>query len=192
MISHFHRCIFVKVPKTAGTSVARALGCEHVLRPHRDIVEIREALKPDPKLARCTDEYFKFGFVRNPWDRVVSLYCRREGRMIGEQMSFESFVKWIEYASDTCIHPSRHRYQLDWFRDDNGDIAVNFIGKFENLESDFRYVCGQLGTDAVLPHLRHNPTKPQHYTEYYSPRTRDVIAAKFGVDIEHFGYEFGS
>jgi hypothetical protein len=160
MISHSHRCIFVKVPKTAGTSVAVALGCEHVHRPHRNIVEIREVLESDVRLARCTDEYFKFGFVRNPWDRVVSLYCRREGQLIGQRMSFDAFVDWIEYASDTCVHPSRHRYQIDWFRDDKGDIAVDFIGKFENLESDFRYVCRHLDTDAQLPHLRHNPTKP--------------------------------
>lgn len=192
MISHTHRCIFVKVPKTAGTSVAVALGCEHVERPHRNIREIRHALESDAKLARCTDEYFKFGFVRNPWDRVVSLYFRKEGQTVGDQMPFDAFVDWIEYASDTCIHPSRHRYQLDWFRSDDGDIAVDFIGKFENLERDFEYVCRRIGADAVLPHLRHNPARQRHYTDYYSPRTRDVIAKKFAVDIENFGYRFGS
>jgi hypothetical protein len=191
VISHSHRCIFVKVPKTAGTSVALALGCEHVLRPHRNLVEIRDALRSNPELSRLTDEYFKFGFVRNPWDRVVSLYLRREGQMMSNQMSFESFVEWIEHASDTCIHPSRHKYQLDWFRDENGDIGVDFIGRFENLESDFRHVCHRLGADAALPHVRRNATKTRHYTEYYSPQTRETIAAKFAVDIEHFGYEFG-
>ncbi|NIN38330.1 MAG: hypothetical protein GTO67_06490, partial [Gammaproteobacteria bacterium] len=71
----------------------------------------------------------------------MSLYFRKEGQTVGDQMPFDAFVDWIEYASDTCIHPSRHRYQLDWFRSDDGDIAVDFIGKFENLERDFEYVC---------------------------------------------------
>jgi hypothetical protein len=79
MISHSHRCIFVKVPKTAGTSVAVALGCEHVHRPHRNIVEIREVLESDVRLARCTDEYFKFGFVRTPTNISSSVSCATRG-----------------------------------------------------------------------------------------------------------------
>jgi len=41
-----------------------------------------------------------------------------------------------------------------------------------------------------LPHRRANP-RERHYTEYYDERTREVIANKFRIDIEQFGYEFG-
>ena len=47
-----------------------------------------------------------------------------------------------------------------------------------------------LGVSEKLPHRRANP-RERHYTEYYNGHTRDVIANKFRVDIEHFGYEFG-
>ncbi len=195
MISHRHRCIFVKVPKTAGTSVARALSLRHVGKPHRDIVQIREAVADNPACAAypgCFDEYFKFGFVRNPWDRVVSLFLRKErGRELAPA-GWDEFIGWIENASDTCIHPTPHRNQIDWFLDEHGEIAVDFIGRFENLEADFAKICGRLGIPTPkLPHEKRNAPGRKHYTEYYSPAQRDTIGEKFSVDIQQFGYTFG-
>jgi hypothetical protein len=192
MISHEHRCIFVKVPKTAGTSIASALRCEHLGPPHRDIVQIRDALAGIGRSA-CLESYFKFGFVRNPWDRVVSLHCRKErGRTLGPP-GFAEFVAWIENASDTCVHPTAHRNQRDWFLDERGEVGVDFIGRFENLAGDFRVICGRLGiAPPPLPHEKRNASGRKHYTEYYTPALRDIVAEKFRVDIEAFGYEFGA
>jgi len=131
----------------------------------------------------------QFGFVRNPWDRVVSLYERTEALQVRNEMTFEQFVNWIEYSSATCVHSSPHRYQLDWFVDPNGNVLADFIGKFERLEEDWAFVAQKLGLSEKLPHRRANP-RDRHYTEYYNSRTRDVIANKFRVDIERFGYEF--
>ena len=135
------------------------------------------------------ETYFKFGFVRNPWDRIVSLYERAEALQLRKEMSFEEFVDWIQYSSATCIHSSPHRYQLDWFVDPNGNLLADFIGKFERLGEDWAFVAQKLRVEEKLPHRRANP-RGRHYTEYYTPRTRDIIAAKFKVDIERFGYEF--
>jgi hypothetical protein len=77
------------------------------------------------------ETYFKFGFVRNPWDRIVSLYERKEVGQLRDKMTFEQFVDWIQYSSATCIHSAPHRYQLDWFVDHNGNVLADFIGKFE-------------------------------------------------------------
>ena len=138
---------------------------------------------------RQFESYFKFGFVRNPWDRVVSLYERTEALQLRNEMSFEQFVDWIQYSSATCVHSSPHRYQLDWFVDANGNLLADFIGKFERLDEDWAFVAQKLGVEEKLPHRRENP-RARHYTEYYTPRTRDIIAAKFKVDIERFDYEF--
>src|SRR5438270_13403277 len=80
--------------------------------------------------------YFKFGFVRNPWDRVGSLYERNEAVQIRPQMSFEEFVRWIEYSSSTCVHSSPHRYRIDGFVDANGEMLADFNGRFERLPED--------------------------------------------------------
>ena len=137
------------------------------------------------------ETYFKFGFVRNPWDRVVSLYERNEALQLRNRMSFDQFVEWMQYSSSACLQPSPHRYQLDWFVDPNGTILADFIGKFERLEADWAFVAQKLGVNPELPHWRPNP-RARHYTEYYNDETKQLVADKFRVDIEHFGYEFGA
>jgi hypothetical protein len=215
MISHKYKCIFVEVPKTGSTSVRAILGKAYI--PHLNLVEIKTLMENswthfggrknrilsalyqlvprDRKIdigRRQFETYFKFGFVRNPWDRVVSLYERGEPLQMKDKMSFEEFVDWIQYSSATCIHSSPHRYQLDWFVDGNGKILADFIGRFERLEEDWAFIAHKLGiATQILPHRRANP-RARHYTEYYHARTREIIAQKFRVDIEHFGYEFGT
>ena len=135
------------------------------------------------------EAYFKFGFVRNPWDRVVSLYERTEALQLREKTTFDEFVDWIQYSSATCVHSSPHRYQLDWFVDPNGNVLADFIGKFERLDEDWAFVAKKLGVSESC--LIKDPIRgARHYTEYYTPRTRDIIANKFKVDIERFDYEF--
>jgi len=65
---------------------------------------------------------------------------------------------------------------------------MNFIGSFEDLDSDWNVVADILRIDARLPHV--NLIKEKHYTEYYSEKTKAIVAEKFRVDIETFGYEF--
>jgi hypothetical protein len=212
MISHRYKCIFVEVPKTASTSVRAILGTPP--KPHLNLWQIKflmenywtrsgglgnrllEAaylLLPAARRERVGrgqfESYFKFGFVRNPWDRTVSLYKRREGMQLREKMTFDDFVEWITFSSSTCVHPMPSRNQLDWFVDPHGNVIADFIGKFETLADDWRFVAGKLGVSPELPHLNENPAG-RHYTEFYTPKTRQIIAEKFRTDIEHFGYTF--
>lgn len=212
MISHQYKCIFVQIPKTGSTSVRAILG--KAISPHLNLWEMKMlmerywmvrrgrkdrvleslylTLPKEKRLERGReqfDSYFKFGFVRNPWDRVVSLYERKEALELRQNMSFEQFVDWIQYSSATCVHSSPHRYQLDWFVDPNGAVLADFVGRFERLADDWRFVAQKIGATEELPHRRTNP-RPRHYTEYYDNNTREIIAGKFKVDIEHFGYQF--
>jgi len=212
MISHRHKCIFVQVPKTGSTSIRVLLG--KPIRPHLNLWEIKTLMESywpvrggrTNRIIECFylmlsrerrleigrqqfQSYFKFGFVRNPWDRVVSLYERREALELKAQMTFDQFADWIQYSSSTCIHSSPHRYQLDWFVDPNGKVLADFIGRFERLEKDWAFVAKNLGLSETLPHARANP-RTRHYSEYYTPRTRRLIEEKFKVDIETFGYQF--
>jgi hypothetical protein len=158
----------------------RILECLYLALPKQRRMEIGQ---------RQFDTYFKFGFVRNPWDRVVSLYERTEAQQMRDQMTFTEFVEWIEYSSSTCVHSSPHRYQLDWFVDPNGKVLADFIGRFERIEQDWAYVAQKLGIREPLSHQRAS-FRTRHYTEYYDGRTREIIAQRFKVDIDHFGYEF--
>jgi Sulfotransferase family len=213
MISHRYKCIFVEVPKTGSTSVRRILGA--AIKPHLSLSEIKrmmesnwvirggrkdrimEWLYPMLPAERRKERgrqqfasYFKFGFVRNPWDRVVSLYERNEATQMRQEMTFEEFVRWIQYSSATCVHSSPHRYQLDWFVDADGRMLADFIGRFERLQEDWAVIAKKLGVSETLPHARGNP-RLRHYTEYYTPETARLIEEKFKVDIEAFNYRFG-
>lgn len=183
MINHQLKCIFVEIPKTASTSVRSIVGAPQ--KPHLNIYQICQSLPADQFQA-----YFKFSFVRNPWDRVVSLYERNEGLQLKNKMTFEEFVDWIQFSSATCLHPVPHRYQLDWLVDTNGRVMVNAIGRYESIEDDWAKIAAKLSVSPTLPRLNENRSKKRHYTEYYTDKTRDIIRRKFSVDIEAFQYDF--
>lgn len=213
MLSHKFKCIFIEVPKTGSSSIRSLLG--KPLKPHLNICQMRsimqhypsyyrhsrnrllasyyELVAPNKRMAKGEGEfgsYFKFGFVRNPWDRVVSLYLRTEGLQMRNEMSFDKFVSWIKYSSSTSKHPTPHVNQLDWLVDPHGQLLVDFIGRFENLENDWKTISKRINLPKALPHKNRNRAKNKHYTEYYTLTTKQIIQEKFKTDIEYFQYQF--
>lgn len=197
---HSHRSIFVHIPKVAGSSIAEALFGSSV--GHRPI---RRHLAYHPDIV---SKYFKFTFIRNPWDRLYSAY-QYFNRRIGSDKhrdhrwatamlvginSFEDFV--LRLADPALNYGSmikrydHFRDQVDWLEDPRtGDLCVDFIGRFEWLERDFEHVMDKLGIDASLPHRRRGAGKS--YQEAYSPEMVDIVRSLYSRDIERFAYRFG-
>ena len=217
MINYKKKCIFIEVPKTGSTSIRNIIGFPS--KPHLDVNEVKKKLiktsfddvvrinlgdnilsktitKLTPKWIkkkygiRLFNSFYKFGFVRNPWSRVVSLYLRNEGIQKKNEMTFGEFVSWIENSSDTSIHPSPKKNQLDWFIDENGNVLVDYIGKFETLDKDWQNISSQMSMVDELPHENKNSKVNKHYTEYYNEYTKEIIREKFKIDIEYFKYDF--
>lgn len=126
-------------------------------------------------------DYFKFSFVRNPWDRVVSWYCFEKKRFTNKKRDLTNvnFSKYIKNYENIWAHG----FQYESVK------CCNFIGRFENLQKDFDIICDKIGIpQQQLPHK--NKTNHKHYTEYYDDETKQIVAERYAKDIEYFGYEF--
>jgi hypothetical protein len=205
-LSHSRRFIFVHIFKTAGTSiraalerytrapggklwsrVRRRLGSPvpepyPQLTAHARAAEIREAVSPE-----VFSRYFKFAFVRNPWDWQVSWYHyilqnheHHEHEAVTSLGNFADFLRW------RIDHPVWH--QKDFIADQRGSQIVDFVGRFESIESDFAHVCAVANIGSRLPHL--NRSRHADYRCYYSDRACRLLEQYSKDDIEYFGYSF--
>ena len=180
--------VFVHINKTAGTSVGRAIGLP--VKQHLTAREIIERISRD-----AWDSAWKFAFVRNPWDRAVSLYeYRRMKNKTGIESNAISFGDWVQRVFGDDPDPSYHNKtrpflsQSDWLKDDEGAITLEFIGRFEHLADDFDQVAERIAPGVRLPRL--NASRRRSHTDYYDARSRDTVARWFAEDIERFGYVF--
>lgn len=216
LISHSHHFIFVHVAKVAGLSVRDALGDyveepEHfrIKRPAKIIngkpnilyAMWKEALihptaaKIRQELGELTfDDYFKFAFVRNPWDLQVSMYhfiLKETGHIHHQKVkamaSFSEYLHWV-IATPKPFTKGATKFQYQMLCDDEGRVLVDFVGRYENLNADFDYLCQRLNIQATMPHL--NQSKHRDYRAYYDAETRELVADYFQEDIALFGYEF--
>ena len=104
------------------------------------------------------------------------------------RQNFEAFLELPSYDYYGSLPPKHiHYQQLDYLTED-GELIVNFFGRFENLIRDFAEVCDRIGAAPVLPHW--GETKPVDYRAYYTPALRDLVAYRHRDDIAAFGYEF--
>lgn len=228
MICREYQCLFVHVPKTAGQSVEQFFMDRMGLDWDNDRAQVLLGDNPDrtrgtQKLAHLSaDEYvrcgfltraefegaYKFSFVRNPYSRLVSEYLYRN---YFDHRSFRDFVlnKLPQPGWD-----DRYRHvmpQYDMLHDGDDRLLVDFVGRFESLQSDFDRICAHLGIeDSELPHrnasdkrsrnfkrrlrnalFRNGENQKRHYTEFYDDETRAAVSAYYRRDIETFGYSFG-
>ncbi len=145
-------------------------------------------------------EYFKFAFVRNPYDRLVSIYSNRLTDLPRRRTSFRDFilkrvVKGEQAGLQTLFHTRQEkvleiqfRSQFEFVFDENNRLLADFIGKVENLDADFKVICDRLGIDAMLTQT--NRSKRDDYRSYYDAETRKAVADIYHKDFEMFGYDF--
>lgn len=195
MISHKKEFIFIHIPKTSGNSLSLYLKtylANKVIRrtsrvgPGQGIDIICEKNKCDIKHKTITyyrgmypelyNKYFKFTIVRNPYDRLISLYfwCR-------SNMPFtkESFIKFLSRGI---------RSQVSYLIDKD-KVVMDHICKFENLQEDLGIVFDRLGIEEkmIYPHL--NASKHDYYMSYYDRESIDIVNEKYDQDFELLGYE---
>ena len=178
--------VFIHINKTAGSSIERALGLR---LEHKTALEKRAELGETQWANR-----FSFAFVRNPWDRVVSLYHYRvktNTTGLGEHaLDFKTWVRLTFRDQDPAYYNSSKMLmpQWHWIADEEGRVLVDFIGRFENLDIDFSTVCARINKQATLPHLKQS--NRGFYRDYYDDEAIGIVQDWFEVDVKQFAYAF--
>lgn len=153
-------------------------------------------------------DLFTFAFVRNPWDRLVSCYrdkiagevadftgfaesgvahCLDRFGVFEANMSFTAFVEAVAGIPDSEAD-EHFRSQVDFVTDTGGQVAIDFVGRYENLADDFSTVARTLGLPdhLALPHLQ--AASKKSYASYYSEHTWNLVSERYAQDISVFNY----
>lgn len=192
--------LFIHVPKAAGQSLSARLG-----GISRDLLGHAPLWWIDPSLRQGR---FSFGFVRNPWDRLVSLYAFQSTKKVknGESPAYQQHIREIGFRrwllEDRMFMPQDHawishdlppmqqRSQMWWVE------GCDFIGTVENLDADFATIRPRLTIRqpwwqvfAKERPLRHrNRSARLGHRDYYDAETTAFVARHFAAEIERFGY----
>ena len=206
IVSHLHRYIFVAMPKTGTHSVRQALR-EHlgpddieqvglfvnkrfpfdevaqIRHGHLSVRQVRPYLGDD-----VCDHYFKFTFVRNPFDRFVS-YCAFMTRQHG---AFERDPQGTMRRILFELRPMDHvhvqpQYTLLTAADDA--LEMDFIDRVERMQDDYDTVCAKVGIPSrALDKV--NSSKRGDYRQYYDQALIDGVTELYRRDLELFDYRF--
>ena len=132
--------------------------------------------------AKIWNSYFKFAFDRNPWDREVSWYSHHlsVARFTG---SFKEHLNRLP----------THKVGNFEIYSCNGKVAVDFVGRYENLETDLAYVMQQIGVECRLQlgnSNSHRRDRSKPYQEWYDEESRELIRRTYQREIELLNYSF--
>ncbi len=202
-VSHEHKTIFIHIPKNAGESMEKKLGIygesktalwgvdgKYVLQ-HLTLPQMKRLYLKDDVF----ENYFKFAFVRNPWDKAVSEY--HWYLRYSPPITFRDWAKTLssrlKVSSKLYVLEIGHNVpQYKYIYDNEGNLLVDFVGRFEHLQHDFNKVCEKIGIEnSSLPNIEATASEGRKpYKEYYDIETIGIIANVYKKDIELFSYEF--
>jgi len=211
-----YKAIYLFIPKVACTSIKKLIADTLEIPPYdpsKPDSYIHKRNFPYAKKHRIYDDYrgyFKFCFVRNPFDRLVSCYSNKISRdkdldnewfnkgvarifkkykkLFWGGMGFEDFVASVARIPDA---QADSHFRSQWLAtvDNNNKPLADFIGKFENLQEDFASVSQKIGFPALqLPHLL--KTDRKNYRQYYTSRSIENVQQRYARDFELFQYDF--
>lgn len=206
IVSHAHRFIFFAVPRTGTHAVRRAL------EPHLAADDWRQqnlhgaARLPIPALAARRHghlsvsevrghlhesvwrSYFKFAFVRNPFDRFVSacffLHRGRPEFARAPTLHMKRALSFTPFRRRVLIRPQRA--MLD---DGGGGLGVDYVGRFETLDASMDEIRGRIGLPALTLE-KANASERGHYAAYYDAELERMVADFYADDLRAFGYRF--
>ena len=205
IISALHKYIFVAIPKTGTHSVRQALrahmgpqdmeqvrlfvekkfpipGLAQIRHGHLSLAQVRFYLLPEE-----WDGFFKFAFVRNPFDRFVS-YCAFITRKGGH---FERDPKMVmrHFIANPPWQHILFQPQHSFVTDNAGNLLTDMVGRVEDMQKSYDEIAARIGIPTATLE-RVNASRRQNYRDYYDQELIDRVSKLYAHDLELFGYEF--
>ena len=188
-----HNCVFIHVPKCAGSSVCSSL-LDGRWPGHLPYFWYEQQFP-----AHCARS-FKFAFVRDPLERAYSAYTYLRNNRMGERdlhaQALVSHYRDFDHFVTGWLHPDNLRRQLhfapqtDFLVDHMGQMAMDYLGRQESLQQDFQHLCERLGVDTSLPHLNVSlERRSEPVRDFCTQRTRRLVRRAYQRDYEVLGYE---
>jgi hypothetical protein len=197
---------FVDIPRTSSSSIKSELGKKYgIAYGKSNIFEQKysnQQIFPDHLPAREMrkilgaerwENLFTFTLVRNPWDRILSLYnYRLKVDSIPKSMSFPDYVGELRRMDDKYFKYWGYRYSsYEYTIAEDGQKLISFIGKFENRQQDLAFIANKIKCNALgNVFVQKASPEGEHYSTCYNHKTRSIIEQVFRKDIEYFEYEF--
>jgi len=214
MISDRFNFIFFHVPKAAGSSIISGFreNFQDSIIVNEKNTKLVNFLKTNnyknwPNHTKCQiirkflgevefDKYFKFAFVRNPFDKLVSIYHYVKQK---EAKIFEGKIESLPKFNQSIINSKSFEHwikdsnlgdtQYDFLTSNAGELLVNYVGKTEYIQADLSYVYGLLNISNMYV-SKLNASKRKDYRKYFDTEAVEIIRRKFKNDIYFWGYDF--
>lgn len=208
VISHKYKCIFIKIPKTAGTAIYRffeshdpeSIRSDLSQWPwgHRTAAEVRN----DPEVAPYWDSYFKFAFIREPTKWLVSLYNYEHGfdyskdrySSIHSVLADYDGSRRLRIPDNYCLNVfdifslmflCREMMNYTIPQTPYLDAPLDFVGIYENIDQDFEFIKKITGIPSQLLLTKENVTDCS-YPLTFNERAKKIIDIVLSEDIEYY------
>lgn len=200
IICYNPRFIFIRIPKTASSSIIETFNKMNIYTDtvklarqkdsHSTYAEIKNHLKG------MIHSYFLFTFIRNPYDRIASLYLWSVWKNREKDNEYQIFrnIEPIKksYSEFLDYYQEKYKYrlnQINFILDKYGNNTLSFIGRFKNLECDFNELCKKINIQTIGTMCHIN--KSYQPIKMYDDKNIAKIQKICKPDIKYFKFQLG-
>lgn len=190
VVSEKKKTLYLHIAKTGGSSITdmlRAYRLDDKILTNKKL-SFKKKKKVFAEIVDNWDKYYKFTFVRNKYDLLVSHWHYDNAKL---NVSFKDFIKNIVVSNKDIYDYWIDQYYLTTI---DGSSIFDFVGRNENFIDDLKIPFSKIGVKKYNPKKRVNKgkyDKDVHYSSYYDEETKRLVDEKFHKEIEYFGFKMG-